>query len=134
MLRPAVVADLPALLAIRDRAEGDALSDPELAGEADLRRLIATGAVTVSAQADEIAGFAAVDGDCIHLLVDTTQRSRGIGRDLLAAACAAVAASGHGAATIALPAGAAAERHYRAAGWQATGQTPAGGMVLKKPF
>jgi GNAT superfamily N-acetyltransferase len=134
MLRPAVPADLPALLAIRDAAGVDALSDPALVIEADLRRLIAAGSVNVWDEAGEIAGFAAVDEETIHLLVNTVARGKGGGRELLATACAALMAAGHIAATLTLAPGGTAERHYSAAGWLAAGETPMGGTVLKKPL
>lgn len=131
MRRAAAAADLPRLLAIRDAAGDDALSDP--ARLTDLRGQIAGGAVMVWDEAGDIAGFTAVDGDTIHLLVDPTLRDRGIGRDLLAWACGAVRDGGHGAATIALAPNSCAERHYRAAGWQTAGRSATGGAVLKKP-
>jgi len=134
MPRPAIPADLPALLAIREAAGADALSDPALVIEVDLRRLIATGSVTVWEEGDQVAGFAAVDAGTIHLLVDTARRGKGAGRELLAAACAALKAAGHVAATLTLAPGGAAERHYRAAGWLAVGETAKGGTVLKKPL
>jgi GNAT superfamily N-acetyltransferase len=133
MLRPAVSADLPALLAIRDRTGADALSDPALIKEVDLRRLIVAGAVMVADNAGSIAGFAAIDGDRIHLLVDTAQRSKGVGRTLLAWARDAVREAGHVAAIITLAAESTAERHYRAAGWVEIDRSPTGGVVLKKP-
>ena len=133
MRRPATAADLPRLVAIRAAAGGDALSDPALVSDGDLRRLTAIGAAAVWDDAGEIAGFAAVDGDRIHLLVDPARRSRGIGRDLLAWSCAMLCAAGHGAARIALAPGSSAERHYRAAGWEAAGCSVTGGAVLKKP-
>jgi GNAT superfamily N-acetyltransferase len=134
MLRPAIPADLPMLLAIRDAAGVDALSDPALVIEAELRRLIATGLVTVWEEGGQVAGFAVADAGTIHLLVDTTRRGKGGGRELLAAACAALKAAGHVAATLTLAPGGTAERHYRAAGWLAAGETPMGGTVLKKPL
>jgi GNAT superfamily N-acetyltransferase len=134
MLRPAVLADLPAVLAIRDGAGADALSDPALVAEADLRRLIAGSAVTVWDDGGGIAGFAAVDGEAVRLLVDTAARGKAIGRDLLAWACDAMRAAGGTAATVVLAPESAAERHYRAASWINAGTSPAGGAVLKKPF
>jgi GNAT superfamily N-acetyltransferase len=134
MLRPAVLADLPALLAIRDGAGDDALSDPALVDEADLRRLIAAGATIAWEDGDTIAGFAAVDGAAVCLLVDTAARGKGIGRDLLAWACYAVRAGGGAAATLALARGGTAAGHYRAAGWVEAGPSATGGAVLKKPF
>jgi GNAT superfamily N-acetyltransferase len=133
MLRPAVSADLPAVLAIRNRAGADALSDPALIKETDLRRLIAAGAVMVADDGGTVAGFAVIDGDRIRLLVDTAQRSKGIGRALLAWACDAVREAGHTAATLTLAAENTTERHYRAAGWGEIGRSPSGGVVLKKP-
>ena len=47
MIRAAVAADLPRLLAIRDAAGADALSDPTLLSEEGLRRLIDAGTVEV---------------------------------------------------------------------------------------
>jgi GNAT superfamily N-acetyltransferase len=134
MLRPANPADLPALLAIRDASGADALSDPALVIEADLRRLIATGSVTVWEEEGQVAGFAAADGEMIYLLVDTARRGKGGGRELLATACAALKAAGHAAATLTLAPGGIGERHYRAAGWFNAGETATGGTVLKKPF
>ena len=134
MLRPAVPADLKLLLALRDGSGDDALSDPTLVTEAELRRLIAAGAVSVSEEDGTVAGFVAVADGAIQLLVDPAQRSKGIGRELLAAACAAVKEAGHISATLTLAPGGTAERHYRAAGWCEAGRTAAGGVVLKKPF
>jgi len=134
MRRPAAPADLPALLAIRDGSGADALSDPALATEDELRRLIAAGAVSLWEEDGWVAGFAATDGGAIHLLVDPARRSKGIGRELLAAACAAAKEAGHAVATLTLAAGGAAERHYRAAGWSEAGRAPSGGVVLKKPL
>jgi GNAT superfamily N-acetyltransferase len=88
----------------------------------------------VADEAGSSAGFAATDGDHIHLLVDTAQRSRGIGRALLAWACDAVREAGHAVAILTLAAGSTAERHYRAAGWVEVARSPAGGVVLKKPL
>lgn len=133
MLRSAEAADLARLVAIRDGAGEDALSDPALISDDMLRRLVAGGAATVWDD-DGVAGFASVDGGHIHLLVDSAQRSRGVGRALLAWACAAVKEAGHAAAVVMLAPGATAERHYRAAGWADAGRGASGAMVLKKPL
>jgi GNAT superfamily N-acetyltransferase len=120
MLRHAVAADLPALLAIRDGSGADALSDPAQVGEALLQRLVGGGAVIVWDDGG-IAGFAAADGAAIHLLVDSARRGGGIGRALLNWACDMVRHGGHAAAIVRLAPGSTAERHYRAAGWVDTG-------------
>jgi GNAT superfamily N-acetyltransferase len=132
-MRPAVPADLPRLLAIRDASGNDALSDPALVGETLLRRLIAAGSVTICQDGGCcVDGFVAIEGHAIHLLVDTGARGKGIGRALLAAACAMLKAAGHSAATLTLAAGSTARRHYRAAGWAATAPSASGANVLKK--
>jgi len=134
MLRPAVPADLPRLAAIRARADGGALSDPALLSDEILRRFVASGAVMVWEDERTIAGFAAVEDGAIHLLVDPAQRSRGVGRALLAWACSVAQEAGHAEAILALPPGGAAERHYRAAGWIDAGPSASRGLVLKKPL
>lgn len=132
MLRPAVAADLPALSAIRDRAGVDALCDPAPLTDARLRDMIAAGAVAAWEADGGVAGFAARDGAAIHLLVDPAQRSKGIGRALLEAACERVTAAGYGSARVHLAPGSSAERHYRTAGWTVAGTTVAGGTILAK--
>lgn len=134
MLRPAAPSDVARLVALRDGAGEDALSDPALAGDTVLRDLLAAGAVTVWDEAGDIAGFAAIDGAVIHLLVDPAQRNRGVGRALLAWACERLRDTGHDDATVTLPPGGRAERHYLAAGWRVGEKSAAGGVVLKKPL
>ena len=122
MLRPAVAADLPRLVAICDGSGDDALSDPMLIREVDLRRLIASASVTVWDEAGNVAGFAALDSAAIHLLVDTTRRGRGVGRALLDWACCSLRQAGHAKATITLARADAARRHYLATGWRVAGR------------
>ncbi|HVH81219.1 MAG TPA: GNAT family N-acetyltransferase, partial [Stellaceae bacterium] len=116
-------------LALRDRSGADALSDPSLATEHLLHWLV-PGAVMVW-EKEAIAGFAAINGDKVYLLVDPAQRSKGIGRALLAWACNAIRDAGYGPPILTLAAGSTAERHYRAAGWREVGRTPTGGVILK---
>ena len=133
-IRQAVAADLPRLLAIRDASGPDALSDPALLDAESLARMIAAGAVTVWDDGAAVAGFAAVEGAAIYLLAETAARGKGIGRELLADACARVRRRGCMTATLSLAPGAEAARHYRAAGWIEAGYTGSGGLVLKKPL
>lgn len=134
MLRPAVLADIPRLLAIRDAAGADALSDPALLDETELTRLAACGAVTVWEDGGQIVGFAATDSGTVHLLVESTARGRGVGRFLLRSATTAIWLAGHRAATVSLPPNSDAERYYRADGWIAAGPSAGGGTVFQKPF
>lgn len=134
MLRLAVPADLPRLLAIRDASGADALSDPALIVETALARLILADAVAVWEESGGVEGFAALDSGAIHLLVDATARGKGIGRALLAAACARAEQAGLTVARLSISSGGGAARHYRAAGWIDAGPSPSGGLVLKKPL
>ena len=138
MIRAAASADLPALLAIRNAAGAERLSDPRGVSDALLRRATEAGAAWVwQAAAEAIAGFAAVDlgaGAIIALLVAPGQQGRGIGRALLAACCEALRQAGHAAAAIALEPGTPAERHYRAAGWSETTSPDGGHLILQKPL
>ena len=135
MIRPATLADLPAICEIRDNAGAERLSDPRAATEVVLRRAIDGAAAWVWQEAGQpIAGCAAIDaapGAIVALLVAPGQQGRGIGRALLAACCAALRGAGHAAATIALEPGAAAERHYRAAGWTDAGASDGSKVTLK---
>lgn len=134
MLRRAAAADLPALLAIRDRSGTDALSDPARVDETLLRRLVDNGATIVWEDGEGIAGFAATDAAAIHLLVDTARRGGGIGRALLDWAMGAVRNAGHPAAVVTLPQRGTAERHYRASGWVTANDDTASELILKKSF
>jgi len=134
MLRPAAPADLLRLLAIRDASGADALTDPALVGADGLARLIAADAVAAWEEDGRVMGFSAVDGGAIHLLVDAACRGNGVGRALLAAALLGVDKARYVAATLSLPAGGSAERHYRAAGWTDAGPGLGGGVVLKTPL
>ena len=134
MQRPAVPADLERLLAIRDGAGADALSDPALIDDDDLARLIAAGAVAVWEEDGRVMGFSAAEGGAIHLLVDTACRGKGVGRALLEAACTMLKEAGCAVATLSVAICGSAKRHYRAAGWKEAGPSPTGGIVLKKPL
>ena len=121
-------------MAIRDASGPDALSDPALLDANGLAQMIAAEAVTVCDDGATVAGFAAVDGAAIHLLVSPAARGKGIGRELLADACARIRRQGHTAALLSPAPGGEAARHYRAAGWMEAGRTGSGGLVLKKPL
>jgi GNAT superfamily N-acetyltransferase len=136
MIRQATAGDLPAILALRDNAGAERLSDPLALTEALARRLIETDAVWIwQAPGESVAGFVAinmVDASIAALLVAPGQQGRGIGRALLAQACDALRATGHTAATLALEPATAAERHYQAAGWTASGCGPNGKLIFRK--
>ena len=136
MIRPATRADLPALLAIRDAAGAERLSDPRKATEKLLGQLIVSAAVSVwQEDMQPVAGFVAVEtgaGMIEALLVAPGRQGRGIGRALLAAACEVLRTAGHTTATIALQPGTAAERHYRRAGWLDPGTGGANELILQK--
>lgn len=138
MLRPASADDLPAILTIRDNAGAERLSNPLALTEALAGRLIEAGAVWVwQAPGEPLTGFVAINaetGAIAAQLVAAGFEGRGIGRALLAAAGDALRAAGCVTATIALDPGAAAERHYRAAGWRPSGSMANGNVIFAKPL
>jgi GNAT superfamily N-acetyltransferase len=85
--------------------------------------------------ADGICGFSAGDprdGSIWALFVDPDFEGHGIGRKLIAAACAALRAAGHATATLGTDASTRAERFYRRDGWIARGRRPNGELIFEK--
>ncbi|HTZ35284.1 MAG TPA: GNAT family N-acetyltransferase [Stellaceae bacterium] len=133
-LRAGLPADLPRLLAIRDAAGADALSDPRRIGEPMLRRRLGTGDVAVWQEDGAVCGFVAVDGATLHLLVDSAARGQGIGRALLAEGCRRLAERGTRTASLSLPPAGTAEPHYRVAGWRPATGSAGAARRLQKPL
>lgn len=127
MIRPAKHDDLPRILAIRDDPGDAPLSDPGALTEAATIRLIGAAALWVWQDEDGsiagVAGIDAADGSVLALLVAPGQEGRGIGRALLNQSCDALRAAGCRTAMIRLPPDTRAQRHYRAAGWTASGHS-----------
>ena len=138
MVRLARLADIPQLLEIRDGPGENGLTDPGPVSEADAVRFIANRTLWVWQEDDgAIAGFAGSDtdaGSIWALLVAPGHEGKGIGRALLATACDKLREAGHRSAWLTTAAGSRAERHYRAAGWIASGDNQKGKLLLQKPL
>jgi ribosomal protein S18 acetylase RimI-like enzyme len=136
MIRPATPADLPRILAIRDASGESSLSDPRTVTEGDTRRHIEAAELWVwQVEGGPVAGFAAGDrrdGSLWALLVAPGYEGKGIGRALLQAVCDMLRQAGQGMATVRIAPGTIAERHYRGAGWTASGRSQKGELIFRK--
>ena len=74
------------------------------------------------------------DGSIWALFVAPGHEGKGIGRALLATACDALRNAGHREAWLTTSPGTRAERHYRAAGWTASGHSAKGELIFRKPL
>ena len=136
MIRLATRADIARLLEIRHGVGENGLTDPGAVTEADAERFIDAGALWVWQEADGLViGFSAADtcsGAIWALLVAPGHEGKGIGRALLQQACDALRAAGHCEAWLTTEPGTRAERHYRAAGWTASGYSQNGELIFRK--
>ena len=136
LIRPAVRADIPRIFEIRHGVRENRLTDPGAVTEADAKRFIEQGALWVWQESDSpVAGFSASDrsgGSIWALFVAAGHEGKGIGRALLQQACEALREAGHREAWLTTEPGTRAERHYRAAGWTASGYSPKGELIFRK--
>lgn len=102
-------------------ALGADVSDPRFIYGMEHAELIPVARKTIAAQLDDrVVGFCFRDGAHIEdLWVDPMVQGRGIGRELLAAAVAAIAGDGYRTATLdCIEANANARRFYEREGWR----------------
>jgi GNAT superfamily N-acetyltransferase len=135
-IRPATREDIPRLIEIRNGVRENPLTDPGAVTEADAERFIEAGMLWVWQEADGlVTGFSAADaqdGSIWALFVAPGHDGKGIGRALLAKACDGLRATGHREAWLTAEPGTPAERHYRAAGWTASGTGAEGELIFRK--
>jgi GNAT superfamily N-acetyltransferase len=138
MLRRATDDDVPAITEIRDSVGENILSDSSRVTAADIAWFLANGPIWVWEEPGVgVAGFSAGDprdGWVWALFVAPGHEGKGIGRALLKAACDSLRTAGHTTATLSTDLGTRAERHYRAAGWTATGHNAKGELIFQKPL
>jgi len=136
MIRPATLSDLPRIFEIRDSVRENRLFDPGRVTEADAVWFIENAALWVWEEADgTVTGFSGSDrrdASIWALFVAPGHEGKGIGRALLDRSCEALRQAGHQTAILSTEAGTRAERHYRAAGWTATGTSPRGELIFRK--
>ena len=131
-VRPATVADIPAMHDVRLAVRENALRDPTRVQPADYAALLAGAGRGVVAEAGgRLVGFGIADGASRNLwalFVAPGFEGRGIGRALHDELLDWLFAQGDGPAWLTTGAGTRAERFYREAGWQPAGQAPGGDL------
>jgi GNAT superfamily N-acetyltransferase len=135
IIRKATVADQPRVSTIRMAVTENVLSDPSKVTEAEVD-WYRDHAIFLVAEIDgDVAGFACANhqtGLIWALFMDKAHEGRGIGRALLDASLAGLAAAGHAQAWLTTGAGTRAERFYRAHGWRDMGRERDGQIVFVK--
>ena len=127
-IRRCVPADIPRLKQIRGSVRENILS-PGRVSDADYAWFVAHGPVWVWDDGTSILGFSAGDprnGSVWALFVHPDHEGRGIGRALLAQACASLEAAGHRSATLETKVGTRAAGYDLRQGWTAGDRDAAG--------
>jgi GNAT superfamily N-acetyltransferase len=133
-IRLARTGDVPRLVAVRAAVRENRLSDPASIAAADYVPYIAEAGCWVWEPDGAPAGFAALDFESATiwaLFVAPEAEGQGGGRALLAALIAEARRRGLAELRLTTEPGSRAERIYRAAGWQATGESADGGIVMR---
>ena len=133
--RRAAHADVERIMAIRHGVRENRLFDPSSVTSADCAAFIDRAEMWVWVEDGKVQGFSAGDprdGTIWALFVDPAFEGRGIGRTLLALACATVRRAGHETARLNTEAGTRAEQFYRTNGWIPVGRTPKGEIIFER--
>ena len=119
-IRRARLDERPRITEIRLSVRENRLRDPSRVTDADSRWFNDDPGIWVWEEDGRVLGFSAADtrdGTIWALFVDPAHEGRGIGRNLLARACAVLRVAGHRTATLGTEPGSRADRFYRRAGW-----------------
>ena len=128
-VRPAVIADVPAMHGIRMRVRENRLADPGRITEASYLPFVAGAAAWVADTGVELLGFAAADqatSSVWALFVAPEAEGRGVGRELHAAIIQWARQLGLPRLSLSTAGGSRAERFYQQADWRRIGLTPDG--------
>jgi len=124
-IRPAALADIPAMTRIRLAVVENALSDPgRITHAMYVDHVEGRGRGWVAEADGAIAGFACADGtdgSIWALFVEPGREGHGYGRALLREAAGWLFALGHAQARLTTGAGTRADRFYAAQGWRRDG-------------
>lgn len=134
-IRRAERADVSRLIEIRASVRENRLDDPGAAARRDYERFIDGPGLFVWVEDGAIGGFSGADprdGGIWALFVAPEQEGRGVGRALLAVACARLRGAGVGVAWLTTDPGTRAERLYRRDGWICDGRLPTGELRFVK--
>ena len=133
-VRPATVADIPAMMELRLSVRENRLSDPSRVTAQDCLAYVERGEMWVWDEAGEILGISAgkrETGWIWALFVRPGHEGQGIGRALFATACDALRRVGISRLRLSTDPDTRAERFYRAAGWQEAGRTAEGELIFE---
>ena len=135
LIRPAVVADMPAMHVIRMAVRENRLSDPGSISEEYFVSLIDAGTVWVAMAATGMVGFAAIDAaraSLWALFVDPDAEGLGVGRALHATLIETARERRIPRLTLTTSPGTRAERFYRTNGWTVLGGTDSGKLRMER--
>lgn len=133
-VRPATVADIPAMMDLRLSVRENRLSDPAQVTPQDCLAYVERGEMWVWDEAGEILGISAANretGWIWALFVRPGHEGRGIGRALFATACDALQRAGIRRSRLSTDPDTRAAHFYRAAGWQEAGRTAEGELIFE---
>jgi len=109
--------------------------NPARVSPADVVWFVENAPIWVWEEEGAIRGFSAGDprnGSIWALFVDPPHEGRGIGRALIARACASLAEAGHTTATLDTEPGTRAAEFYRRQGWKEGGLDAAGELLFSR--
>jgi len=133
--RPAMIADIPAMHALRLGVRENRLSDPGRVTEAEYRPYVTAGGAWVADVEGRLAGFAIIDlgtRSVWALFVAPEAEGQGIGRALHDHLLARAAAQGVNRLSLSTAPGTRAASFYRDAGWIETGVTAEGELRFER--
>lgn len=128
-IRPAELADIPAMKAIRDRVRENALVTLRIEPADYERAMTVDGRAWVAVEDDTVLGFACgrlAKADIWALFLDARAEGRGIGNALMETVEQWMFGSGVARIELTTEPGTRAERLYRRRGWTAIGTTKSG--------
>jgi GNAT superfamily N-acetyltransferase len=134
LIRRAARADIPRIMEIRAGVRENALRDPSRVTMEDVCWFVDNPGIFVWVEDSKIVGFSAADprnGNIFALFVEEAYEGRGIARALFKCACNVLDEAGCHRMWLTTWPGTRAERFYRRAGWQVTGNHD-GNLVFER--
>ena len=136
MIRNANRDDIPRIMQIRAGVRENRLRDPSRVTVDEVRSYVDNYEIFVWVEDQKIVGFSAADarnGNIFGLFVEEGHEGRGIGRALFERACDVLVEAGCPRMWLTTWPGTRAERFYREAGWQVTGEED-GNLIFERPL
>jgi GNAT superfamily N-acetyltransferase len=136
LIRKATRDDIPRIMEIRAGVRENMLRDPSRVTVGDVAWYIDNPGIFVWVDDQRIVGFSAADprnGNVFGLFVEEFYEGRGIGQALFERACDVLVEANCPRMWLTTWPGTRAERFYREAGWQVTGEDD-GNLVFERPL